>query len=158
MRDLLALAQSAKSRTRQTFSSVSHPRLIYLPARNELQQRGFDIVGDFSCALERGDDLAGFIGLLAGVLKRENLLSYSRRKVDKNELIFVEKVVLPTLVYDPYKIVLGCPRIRQNSIDFTEDQRGFVPGILDTQRKWFRRLLHFSSKYSLILKSLLPMP
>ena len=96
--------------------------MIYLPAGEEFQQRGFDVVCDFSCALESGDDLAGFVGLLAGVLKRENLLSYSRRKVDKNELIFVEKVVLPALVYDPYKIVLGCPWIRQNSIDLSEDQ------------------------------------
>jgi len=132
--------------------------MIYLPAGEEFQQRGFDVVCDFSCALESGDDLAGFVGLLAGVLKRENLLSYGQRKVDKNELIFVVKVVLPALVDDPYKIVLGCPRIRQNSIHLTEDQRGFVPGILDAQRKWFRRLLHCSSRYSLIFKSLLPMP
>jgi hypothetical protein len=122
MRDVLNSAQSAKSHIRQTFASVSHPRIIYLPAGDEFQQSGFAVVGDFARAFERGDDLAGFIGLLAGVLKRENLLSYSRRKVDKNELIFVEKVVLPTLVYDPYKIVLGCPRIRQNSIDLSEDQ------------------------------------
>jgi len=87
--------------------------------------------------------------MLAGVLKRENLLPYSRRKVDKNELIFVEKVVLPALVYDPYKIVLGCPRIRQNSIDLTEDQRGFISSILDAQCKRFRRFLHCSSNYSL---------
>ena len=96
--------------------------MIYLPAGDEFEQSRFEVVCDFSCGLERGNELAGFIGLLAGVLKRENLLSYSRRKVDKNELIFVEKVVLPTLVYDPYKIVLGCPRIRQNSIDLSEDQ------------------------------------
>jgi len=64
----------------------------------------------------------GFIGLLAGVLNSENLLSHSLRKVDKNELILVEKVVLPTLVNNPYEIVLGCSSIRQDAIDFTEDQ------------------------------------
>jgi len=89
---------------------------------DEFHLRGFEVVCHLFRTLESGDDLAGFIGLLAGVLKRENLLSYSQRKVDKNELILVEKVVLPALVYDPYKIVLGCPRIRQNSIDLSEDQ------------------------------------
>ena len=89
---------------------------------------------------------AGFIGLLAGVLNSENLLSYSLRKVDKNELVFVEKVVLPTLVNDPYKIVLGCSGIRQYSIDLTKDQGSFIPSIVDAQRKLFRGLLHCSSK------------
>ena len=104
------------------FASVSHPEIVALPAGDEFKERGFAVVVGFFCAPETGDDLAEFVGLLAGVLKRENLLSDSRRKVDKNELIFVKKVVLPALVYDPYKIVLGCPRIRQDSIDLSEDQ------------------------------------
>ena len=57
MRDVLALARSAKLHTRQTFSSVSHPRIIYLPVRDEFQQRGFAIVRDLTGALKRGDDL-----------------------------------------------------------------------------------------------------
>jgi len=84
--------------------------------------------------------------MLAGFLESENLLPYSLRKVDEGELSFVKKVIVPTLVNDPYEIVLGCSRIGQNSIDLAEDQRGFVPGILEAQRKWFHRAFHGLSK------------
>ena len=83
---------------------------------------------------------------LAGFLKSENLLSYSLGKVDKSELVFVEKVVVPALVDDPYEIVLGCSRIGQNPIDLAEDQRGFVPSILEAQRKLFGRSFHGLSR------------
>ena len=61
------------------------------------------------------------------------------RKVDKSELAFVKKVGLPALVDDPYEIVLGYSRVGQDSIDFVEDQRGFVPFIFEAQCKLFRR-------------------
>ena len=76
---------------------------------------------------------------LAGLLKSENLFSHSLGKVDKSELAFEKKVVLPALVDDPHEIVLGCSCIGQDSIDLTEDQRGFVPFIFEAQRKLFRR-------------------
>jgi hypothetical protein len=60
-------------------------------------------------------------------LKSENLPSYSLGKLDKSELMFVEEVVVPALVDDPYEIVLGCSGIGQNSIDLAEDERGFIP-------------------------------
>ena len=69
--------------------------------------------------------------MLAGLLKSENLFSYSMGKLDKSELALVKKVVLSALVHDPYEIVLGCSRVGQDSIDLTEDQRGFVPFILE---------------------------
>jgi hypothetical protein len=69
--------------------------------------------------------------MLAGSLKSEDPLPNSLRKVDEGELSFIEKVIVPALVDDPYKIVLGCSRIWQNSIDLAEDQRGFIPGILE---------------------------
>jgi hypothetical protein len=75
-------------------------------------------------------------------LKSENLPSYSLGKLDKSELMFVEKVVVPALVDDPYEIVLGCSGIGQNSIDLAEDERGFIPRILEAQRKLFGRSFH----------------
>jgi len=60
--------------------------------------------------------------LLAGFLNSENLLSHSLREVDKNELILMEKVVFSTLVDNPHEIVLGCARIRQDSIDLAKNQ------------------------------------
>ena len=84
----------------------------------------------------------GASSMLAGFLKSENLLSYSLGKVNKSELSFVEKVIVPALVDDPYEIILGCTRIGQDSIDVAEDQRGFVPGILEAQRKLLGRSFH----------------
>lgn len=84
--------------------------------------------------------------MLAGFLKSENLLPYSLRKVDEGELSFVEKVIVPALVDDPYEVVLGYSRIGQNSIDLAEEQRRFVPSILEAQRKLFHWAFHGLSK------------
>ena len=84
--------------------------------------------------------------MLAGLLKSENLLSHGLGKVDKSELAFVEKVVVSALVNDPYEIVFRCSRVGQNSIDLAENQRGFVPRILEAQRKVFGRSFHGVSR------------
>jgi hypothetical protein len=84
--------------------------------------------------------------VLAGFLKSENSLPYGLRKVHEGELSFVEQVIVPALVDDPYQIVLGGSRIGHNSIDLAEDERGFIPRILKAQRKWFHWVFHSLSK------------
>ena len=59
--------------------------------------------------------------VLAGFSKSENLPSYSLGKVDKSELMFVEKVVVPALVDDPHEVVLRRLRIGYDSIDLAKN-------------------------------------
>ncbi|MCX6544111.1 MAG: hypothetical protein NTV05_06805 [Acidobacteria bacterium] len=57
----------------------------------------------------------------AGFLKSEDSIPHSLGELDESELTFVEKVVFSALVDDPYKIVLGCAGVGQDSIDLAEN-------------------------------------
>jgi len=70
--------------------------------------------------------VAGSKDLLTGFLESENLSSRSFRKVDKDKPTLVEQVVLTTFVDDAYEIVLGRPRIGQDSIDLAKDQGDLI--------------------------------
>ena len=65
---------------------------------------------------------------------------------NRNESVGGEQVILSAFVNNSYEIVFGCSRIRQDSIDLTEDQRGFVPFIFEAERKLFCRSFHGLSK------------
>ena len=96
--------------------------------------------------------------LLAGSLKSEDSCPYSLGKFDEGEPAFVEKVVVSALVDDPDEIVPGWTGVGEDSIDLAENQRGFVPRVLEAQGKSLGWLFHGVSKYFLILRSRLPMP
>ena len=57
------------------------------------------------------------------------------RKVDKRELRLVKQIVLAAFVDNPHEVVFDCARVRENSIDFAQNQRGFVARILEAERK-----------------------
>jgi hypothetical protein len=75
--------------------------------------------------------------VLAGLLNRKNLPSYSPRKVDESELRLVKEVVVSAFVDDPNEIVLGRSQIWYNPIDLAQDQRGFISNVLKTERELF---------------------
>lgn len=69
----------------------------------------------------QGAPFGGSIAVLAGVLYREDFLSYRRRKIDQDKLILVEEVILTAFVDDSHKVVLGRSRIRHDPVDLSQN-------------------------------------
>ncbi len=54
---------------------------------------------------------------LAGLLNRQNFLPDGGRKIDKDELALVEKIVFAALVDDPHEVILSRPCVRHNPVN-----------------------------------------
>ena len=88
----------------------------------------------------------GLSTILARLLKREDFFLRGGWKLDENELISIEQVILPALVDNPHQIVFRSFGIRKHWVDLTQDQRRFVTGVLNTDGKLLDDSLHGQSR------------
>ena len=79
---------------------------------------------------------------LARPLKSTKLFPDSLRKIDEDELILIEQVILSAFVDHPHEVVFRCSCIGYHSIDLANDQRGLISPVLKTQRELLRQALH----------------
>ena len=92
---------------------------------------------------------------LSGGLKGQCFLLDGFGEVHKNKVVFVIEVVLATLVNDSNEVILSCSRIWENPIDFAEDKRHLVVGIIDAESEGLSWLFHHSYREEVRLDEIL---
>jgi hypothetical protein len=63
----------------------------------------------------------------------------------------MKKMILSALVDNPHEVIFGRSCIGQHSIDFSEDQRGFISTVPETHRESLRHAFHDSSSVALVI-------
>src|SRR3989344_3370608 len=105
---------------------------------------------------ERPPPATGKLG--SGRFECQDLLRNRFWELDEHELALVIQIILTTFIYDSNQAAPRRSRVWYDPIDLPQDERSPVISVIHAKGKRLCWLLHTSSKWHLILRSLLPIP